>query len=201
MEQNTKKRATDIQVISEWIESSDRVLDLGCGRGLLLEHLIQKKQVTGYGIDIEVDKIVSCVKRGVNAYQGDIENTLLAFPDDSFDWVICSRTIQELHNPTEILSEALRVGHNVVVGFVNYGFWTNRWNIFLKGRRIKNDVYPNDWDTTRPYNHLTISEFEEFCKRSKIQIIKSQFLGADWQTPIKRFVDLRTGYALFHIQK
>lgn len=201
MERNIKKRATDEQIISQWISEESHVLDLGCGRGILLESLIRKKRVLGYGVDIEADKILSCIKRGVNAYQGDIEKVLQNFPDDHFDWVICSRTVQELYNPKDILSEALRVGKNVVIGFVNYGFWLNRWKLFTAGHRVKNDVYPKEWEESRPYNPLTIREFEEFCRRASISIIKHEFLGADWETPVRNFVNLRTGYALFHIQK
>ena len=99
-----KKRQADLQIIARWVQSVERVLDLGCWRGVLLEYLKQKKSIYGVGVDIDFDKILSCVKRGVPAYHGDIRSILATFPDGSFDRVIFSRTIEQLDDPDAVIA-------------------------------------------------------------------------------------------------
>ena len=123
MNPNSKKRQVDFQVIARWVEESDRVLDLGCGRGLLLEYLMQKKSVYGVGVDIDFDRVLGCIRRGVPAYHGDVGKFLATFPDKAFNRVILSRSVDLLDSPDYILEESLRVGRAVTVGFVNNGFW------------------------------------------------------------------------------
>ncbi|MEX2381061.1 MAG: methionine biosynthesis protein MetW, partial [Opitutales bacterium] len=103
------KRTVDMRVVSEWVEPGSRVLDLGCGRGVLLEYLIQTKSVFGVGVDLDPEKIRACVRKGVPVYHGDITEFMKTFDDRFFDRVICSRTVQELNNPAAVISEGLRV--------------------------------------------------------------------------------------------
>ena len=95
MSRQIEKRTVDMQIIGDWVEPNTRVLDLGCGRGVLLDYLTQTKQVSGIGVDLDFAKISACVSRGLNAYQGDMTQFLREFPEKHFDRVICSRTVQE----------------------------------------------------------------------------------------------------------
>ncbi len=194
-----KKRQADFQVIARWVQSGDRVLDLGCGRGVLLEYLKQKKSIYGVGVDIDFDKILSCVKRGVPAYQGDVRAILATFPDDSFDRVIFSRTVEQLDDPDAILAEGLRVGRHVTVGFVNKGFWVNRMNTLFKGSRTVNEVYPKPWYESLPANPFSITEFEEFCHARKIIIENRVCLAGDWRSECSTLPNLLAGYAIYDL--
>ena len=127
----SKKKKVELHEICEWVGEGDRVLDLGCGRGILLEELVNVKNVYALGVDLDFDKILRAVKRGVNVMHCDILTALKTFDDNSFDWIICSNTVSELENPNEIIEESLRVAKRVVIGFVNYGYWYNRLHIFL----------------------------------------------------------------------
>ena len=98
------KRTVDMQIIGDWVEPRSRVLDLGCGRGVLLDYLVQTKEVFGVGVDLEFEKVAACVHRGVTAYQGDMLEFMRAFPAGFFDRVICSRTLEELQDPTAIIT-------------------------------------------------------------------------------------------------
>jgi methionine biosynthesis protein MetW len=144
------KRTVDMQIIADWVEPRSRVLDLGCGRGVLLESLVQTKQIFAVGVDLEFDKITSCVRRGLTAYQGDMLAYMAAFPDAHFDRVICSRTLEEVPDPSAVIAEALRVGRVVTVGFVNHGYWKNRYDTLLHGRKPRNPVYPQPWHESSP---------------------------------------------------
>ena len=108
-----ERRTVDMRLLGEWVETGSRVCELGCGRGVLLEYLVHTHQVFAVGVDLDVDKVAACVKRGVTAYQGDMTGFLRALPDAYFDRVIFSRTIEELAKP---LSLGLRLFGNMFAG-------------------------------------------------------------------------------------
>ena len=201
MNPNSKKRQVDFQVIARWVEESDRVLDLGCGRGLLLEYLMQKKSVYGVGVDIDFDRVLGCIRRGVPAYHGDVGKFLATFPDKAFNRVILSRSVDLLDSPDYILEESLRVGRAVTVGFVNNGFWKNRISYLLQGRRVHNEVYPNEWHTSLRANPFSIMEFEEFCRSSEIQIQNRVYLSGDWRGECRFVPNVMSGYAIYDLAK
>ncbi|MGB0408912.1 MAG: methionine biosynthesis protein MetW [Opitutales bacterium] len=200
MHPNTKKRQVDFQVIAQWVTEGDRVLDLGCGRGILLEYLKQTKDIYGVGVDIDFDKILSCVKRGVPVYQGDVNEVLAKFPDKAYDRVIFSRTVEQLDDPGATLAEGLRVGRCVTVGFVNQGYWKNRTNALLRGRRTINEVYPKPWFETRPANPFSIAEFEDFCGQRAIKIRNKVYLGGNWRSACSILPNLMAGYAIYDLE-
>ncbi|MEI6464453.1 MAG: methionine biosynthesis protein MetW [Verrucomicrobiota bacterium] len=201
MTRPVEKRTVDMQIIGDWVEPGTRVLDLGCGAGVLLDYLVQKKQVSALGVDLEFNKITACVRRGLAAYQGDMTTFMRAFPDKHFDRVICSRTVQELADPTAVILEALRVGHTVTVGFVNHGFWKNRLNTLVQGRKIRNDVYTTEWFESRPANPVSIADFENFCAVKGIRVARRAHLAGDWHTPCRFRPNLLAGYALYDLAR
>jgi methionine biosynthesis protein MetW len=195
------KRETDLQIISEWIEPKSRVLDLGCGRGILLEQLRHKLDIQCLGVDIDEEKVGSCVKRGVPVYQGDAEKLLATFDEGHFDWVILSRTVQELENAGSVLTAALRAGRNLAVGFANHGYWRNRANSLMTGRASLGDADPAIWPNNHPRNPVSIIEFEEYCQREKLTILHRRCLAGDWKTPVEKLASLRAAYALYAITR
>lgn len=198
---NAKKRQADFQVIARWVGAGERVLDLGCGRGILLEYLQQTKGVYGVGVDINFDGILSCVKRGVPVYQGDAHQVLGSFQDNAFDRVIFSRTVEQFEDPDATLQEGLRVGKRVTVGFVNHGFWKNRVSAALHGRRTINEVYPNPWYASLPANPFSVREFEDYCKEKHIHIGNKVYLAGDWRKECTLLPNLLAGYAIYDLAK
>jgi methionine biosynthesis protein MetW len=201
MKKFVEKRTIDMQVIGEWVEPDSRVLDLGCGRGELLDYLTQKKRVSGVGVDLDFTRVTACVRRGVNAYQGDITAFMRAFPERHFDRVILSRTVHELSDPAGVILEALRVGHALTVGFVNNAFWKNRLNTLIRGRKVRNVVYPTEWFESRPANPVSIADFEDFCAQKEIRIARRAHFSGDWKSPCPAFPNLLAGYALYDLTK
>ena len=74
----------DLDIIQEWIAPGSRVLDLGCGDGELLAWLRDNKQVSGYGLEIDPDKIALCIERGVNVIEQNLDLGLGNFASNSF---------------------------------------------------------------------------------------------------------------------
>ncbi len=188
-----------MRIIGDWVEKNTRVLDLGCGRGELLDYLLQTKQVSGVGVDLDFARIAACVRRGVTAYQGDMMSFLHAFPEKHFDRVILSRTAHELNRPAEVILEALRVGRALTVGFVNHGFWKNRLYGLVEGRKLRNSVYTTEWSESRPANPLSIADFEDFCRTKGIRVTRRVHLLGDWKTPCPALPNLLAGYALYDL--
>lgn len=200
------KKEADFKVIDHWVKPGESVLDLGCGRGMLLEYLRDSKQVRGLGVDYDTAKATSCIAREVAVYQADIRKALENLGDDSFDWVIFSRMIEELPEPGSAILEALRVGKRVALSFVNYGYWRNRIHFLRKGIRIKNDVYPDNWEKSDLRNHFSISEFENFCKNRQadlrpFDIGRKVYHQGDWVKTCSVLPNLRAGLAIYELTK
>ena len=123
------------------------------------------------------------------------------FSDRHFDRVICSRTVQELDEPSAVILEALRTGKAVTVGFVNHGFWKNRLGVLFGGRKVLNEVYTTEWHKSRPTNPLTIEDFEHFCEAENIRIVRRVHLSGNWRTPLKVLPNLLAGYALYDLTR
>ena len=202
------KKEADFKVIDNWVEDGSRVLDLGCGHGLLLEHLRESKGVSGLGFDLNLEKAISCVARGVSINQEDIRVGLRNFESDSFDWVIFSRMVEELPEPGEVLREALRVGKRVAVSFVNHGYWRNRFNFLVEGKRVCNEVYPHQWESSHLSNHFSVNEFESYCKKFTpeteefdIRIGRKVYHRGNWVGTCKWLPNLRAGLAIYELIK
>ena len=153
------------------------------------------------GVDLDFRRITACVGRGLSAYQGDMTTFMRQFPDRHFDRVICSRTVQELDDPTGVILEALRVGRAVTVGFVNHGYWKNRVDALLRGRKVRNAVYTTEWFESRPANPVTIADFEHFCAAKGITVTRRAHLLGDWRTPCRVLPNFFAGYALYDLAK
>lgn len=201
MSRTVSKRTVDMQILSDWVEPGSRVLDLGCGRGVLLESLVQSKNIYAVGVDLDLNKISACVRRGINAYQGDMLSLMATFPEHHFDRVILSRTLEEVSHPADVIAEALRVAKNVTVGFVNHAYWRNRLDSLLRGRKPRNDVYTTEWFESRPANPVTVADFEHFCATKHITIIRQAHLRGDWKTTCTFAPNLFAGYALYDLSR
>ncbi|WVH08850.1 MAG: Methionine biosynthesis protein MetW [Fluviibacter phosphoraccumulans EoVTN8] len=162
----------DLDAIADWIKPGERVLDLGCGDGLLLRRLMDEKQVVGYGIEKDPAGVLACVKAGVNVIQVNLERGLAGFEDGAFDHVIMSLSLQMIQNTVGLLNELLRVGHEAVVSFPNFGYCTHRKAI-LKGRMPVSESLPYQWFDTPNVRFFTIADFEVLCREQGIVILET----------------------------
>ncbi|PKO86551.1 MAG: methionine biosynthesis protein MetW [Betaproteobacteria bacterium HGW-Betaproteobacteria-12] len=152
----------DFDVIAGWVEPGHRVLDLGCGDGTLLKHLIDSRGVSGVGVEIDDANILAAIKNGINIIQGNLEKGLDEFADQAFDHVVLSRTLQTVRHTEGILREMLRVGREAVVSFPNFAYWKNLRSV-LDGRMPVSEDLPYQWYDSPNVRFFTLLDFEALC--------------------------------------
>ena len=154
----------DFDLITAWVEPGHRVLDLGCGDGTLLRHLIESRGVRGVGVEIDDANILAAIRNGINVLQGNLEKGLDEFADQSFDHVILSRTLQTVRYTEGILREMLRVGREAVVSFPNFAYWKNLRSV-LDGRMPVSEDLPYQWYDSPNVRFFTLLDFEALCQQ------------------------------------
>jgi methionine biosynthesis protein MetW len=161
----------DLARIAQWVQPNSRVLDLGCGDGVLLAHLQQSKNVQGVGVEISDDRVLSCVQSGVQVIQQNLEDGLAMFDDQQFDTVVLSQTLQSMHNTEHILREMARVAREGIVSFPNFGYWPHGWSI-LRGRMPVTGQMPYDWYNTPNIHLCTLKDFERLANTLQFTILE-----------------------------
>lgn len=167
----------DFKVIAEIVQPGTRVLDLGCGEGLLLAWLATNKKVMARGVEIAAANVRKAIARGVSAYQGDIDEGLADYPDKAFDYVILSQTLQETRAPLQVLTEMLRVGRKAIISFPNFGHWSVRAAMVFTGQAPKTELFPYDWYNSPNIHFLSINDFEDLCRTHGFPIERRYFLS------------------------
>lgn len=141
-----------------------RVLDIGCGDGSLLALLRDRRGIDGRGIELSRDGVNACLARGLSVIQGDADTDLENYPDDAFDVVVLSQTIQATRNPRIVLEHLLRIGREVIISFPNFGHWRVRSELALRGRMPVTEIMPDAWWETPNIHHCTIRDFVGLCR-------------------------------------
>ncbi|CAM3737224.1 methionine biosynthesis protein MetW [Castellaniella denitrificans] len=159
----------DLLRIAEWIEPGSRVLDLGCGDGRLLDYLQRTRQVRGAGVELDDERMIAAVRRGVRVIQQNLEEGLALFDDKQFDTVVLSQTLQSMHHTEHILREMARVARYGIVSFPNFGYWPHGWSI-LRGRMPVNDQMPYQWYDTPNIHLCTLRDFQDLAARLGLRV-------------------------------
>src|SRR4051794_34059523 len=178
-------RRSDYAIISELIEPNTRVLDLGCGDGELLAWLQQNKDVEARGVELNGQRVQRAIARGVSVYQGDIDHGLQDYPDDVFDYIILSQTLQEVRKPLKVLRDILRVGRCGILAFPNFGHWRVRLAHLWSGRAPKTGLFPHDWFDSPNIHFLTVDDFVELAEREGWTIERRLFLSRNRKVSFK----------------
>ena len=186
----------DHKVILDLINPQASVLDLGCGAGDLLYLLVKEKKARVQGIEIDDQAIYKCVAKGLNVFHGDIDTGLTEFRDKSFDYVILNQSMQQILHVDKVLTDALRVGKNVIVGFPNFAYYKSRLQIFFKGRTPVTVSLPYQWYETPNLHFLSITDFKNYCRSKQINIQRSIFIGEKSKVLVFPNVFAQTGIFL-----
>ena len=168
----------DIDTILDWVTQGSRVLDLGCGDGDLLAALTEKKDVSGLGLDIDAENLISAVDKGLCVVQQNMEDGLSNFTRKSFDVVIIAFSLQVLTRPHNVLERVVDIGNEAIVSFPNFGHWRSRLSLLLSGRMPKTKALPYSWFDTPNIHFCTVADFEQLCDQLQIDIIERKTSGS-----------------------
>ena len=163
----------EFQVIAELIENDKKVLDVGCGDGILMDFLKKNKNTNIRGLEISKSKVQECIAKGLTVIEGNAEKDLKQFPDKSFDYVVLSQTLQAFLDPELVIEELLRVGKKAIVTIPNFGYWRIRIHLLLKGTMPITKTLPDEWYNTPNIHMCSIKDFFHFVKSRDIKIFKS----------------------------
>ena len=190
---------SDYAIIGEIVEPNTKVLDLGCGEGELLEWLAQTKGVDARGVEISSSKVQRAIARGVSVFQSDLDAGLADYPDQAFDYVILSQTLQEMRHPLQVLREMLRVGRRGIVAFPNFGHWRVRFSMLTSGGAPRTPLFPHEWYDSPNIHFLTVDDFESLARSEGWFVERRIFLQR--QHRVKIFPNLLAEVAVFLIRK
>lgn len=195
----------DLAIIASWIEPGARILGLGCGEGELLHFLKARKQVRETGIELVESRVAQCIEKGLCVLQGDINREVEDYPDNAFDYVILSQTLQQVYDPQQLITSMLRVGKKAVVSFPNFGHWKIRAQLLFSGRSPITEQLPYQWYDSPNIRVLSIRDFRIFARAMGMRIIRevatSPGRTADTGTIVRFAPNLMATYGIFLLEK
>ncbi len=193
----------DQQLIADMVTPGSRLLDVGCGDGVLLDLLVRERQVDGRGIELSQEGVNTCVSRGLAVVQGDAETDLRNYPDDAFDFALLSQTLPAIFDVKGVLRELLRIGRCAVVSFPNFGYWRVRTDLLFRGRSPMSENLPNAWYESPNIRFFTLTDFMDLLAELGLnaeQIITIDRRGrARSREDIGHWTNLLTEQAIFLI--
>ena len=203
--QRTHGLRKDLLHIASLVHPKSTVLELGCGEGDLLSYLAREKHIDGRGIELAQEKVSMAVQKGVSVIQGNAESDLKFYPDNCFDYVICSDVLQATYHPKHMLEEMVRVGKKIVVSIPNFGHLRNRYHLACKGQMPVTKALSYQWYETPNIHFCTIRDFQQLCKKIPCYIERSIYLnqfGQNLPNPLYRlFPNIFSNKAIFILKK
>ena len=170
---------TDLELITSLVDKEARILDVGCGNGELLKSLKNKKNVKGQGLELKQERVNKWVAKGLSAIQGNADSDLSLYPDQSFDCVILSQTIQATNNPKNILIELIRIGKKAIISIPKFGYWKVRIGFATYGKMPITEKLSNNWYDTPNIHLCSILDFVDLCRELNIKIEKTIVLNSN----------------------
>lgn len=191
----------DLALIADMIAPGSRVLDIGCGDGALLDHLVHAKGVDGRGMELSQAGVNACVAHGLSVVQGDADTDLAQYPDRAFDYAVLSHTLQVTRNPKTVVSHLVRIGTHAVVSFTNFGHWRFRLDLLMQGRMPAVSASGDNWYDTANIRLCTIRDFAEMCGELELTVNRAVSLSRSGLTRelngIGASANLRSEEAIF----
>lgn len=190
----------DLQIIASWIEPGSKVIDLGCGEGDLLQHLISHKRVQGTGIEWNEEKVARCIEKGLSVLQGDINQEVHDYPEGHFDYVILSQTLQQVYEPDVLIRAMLRIGRQGIVSFPNFSHWDIRRQVFFTGFAPVSRQLPFQWYNTPNIRVATFADFEVLARKNGLRTLASFGLNSQGGV-VNNWPNLMASTAVFKFER
>ena len=176
----------EFKVIADLLPNNSRVLDVGCGDGSLMNFLVKEKNIETRGLELDQNNVQECIYKGLTVIQGNAETELYQFPNQSFDYVVLSQTLQAFYKPDKVLDELLRIGKSVIVSIPNFGYWKVRTSLLFFGKMPVTNTLPNTWFNTPNLHMCTIKDLYNYCENKNINIKKVIGVNENNTSLIKR---------------
>jgi methionine biosynthesis protein MetW len=167
---------SDLAIIAGHVATHARVIDIGCGDGALLAHLVAHRQCDARGMEISPAGVAAAIAKGLSVIQGDADSDLDDFPDNSFDVAILSQTLQATHRPADVLDHLLRIANRAIVSFPNFAYWRGRLSVAVHGRMPVTKALPVEWYETANIHLCTIRDFQMLCTRKNIRVERAVYV-------------------------
>jgi methionine biosynthesis protein MetW len=190
----------DLAIIAREVSAHARILDVGCGDGLLLAALRDTKDADARGMELDARDVATAVARGLSVVQGDADTDLADYPDGSFDYAILSQTLQTTKRPDLVLDHLVRIGRQAFVSFPNFAQWRIRLAHMFGGRMPVTEQLPHRWYDTPNIHHVTIDDFRSFLAERDIRIEGQWFLSGD-KPRKERLANLLAEHAVFLLRR
>jgi len=193
----------DLDTLTAWIKPQARVLDLGCGDGNLLSQLKKSRDIQSYGLEINEEQIVECIKNGINVIEQNMDTGLKNFKTQSFDVVLMTQALQAVHYPDKIIDEMLRIGKECIITFPNFAHWRCRFYLLTKGRMPVSKNLPYTWYNTPNIHLCTFKDFEALCNRKSLTILNRTVVDMNDRNSFasKAMPNLFGETAIYHITR
>ena len=191
---------SDLAIIAREVRAHARILDVGCGDGLLLAALRDTKHADARGMELDARDVATAVARGLSVVQGDADTDLADYPDGSFDYAILSQTLQTTKRPDLVLDHLVRIGRQAFVSFPNFAQWRIRFAHMFGGRMPVTEQLPHRWYDTPNIHHVTIDDFRSFLAERDIRIEGQWFLSGD-KPRNERLANLLAEHAVFLLRR
>ena len=176
----------EFKVIADLLPKNVRVLDVGCGDGSLMNLLIKEKNIEARGLELIEENVKKCIYKGLSVIEGNAETELHQFPNQSFDFVVLSQTLQAFYNPEKVLKDLLRIGKSVIISIPNFGYWKVRTKLLFFGKMPVTKTLPNTWYNTPNLHMCTIKDLFDFCLEKNIKINRAIGVNEDKTSEIKK---------------
>ena len=151
--------------------SPNKILDIGCGEGKVLEQLRASHPAPSTGIDLDPARIclARSQSRDIPFAVGNAQG--LPFEDNSFDFVMILEVLEHVGEPDVVLREAFRVTSKFLLASVPNEPWWRIGNL----ARLK---YIRDLGNTPEHiNHWSVRSFKVFiCEYFRLVKVKTPVL-------------------------
>jgi ubiquinone/menaquinone biosynthesis C-methylase UbiE len=179
----------DLQIFNEYINDGDKLLDLGCGNGRLVD-LIKEKQIDYLGVD-NSQGLIDCAKKSFPDKKFEVQDALnLNLTENSFDVVLSVSVFNhiEKENQQEFIDnikKILKPGGTLL--FSNWNMWNvnGRKSIWKQNKAVdvKRKSFKDVWTTWKStgnevslyYYAFTKRELNKLLRQNGFKIIKSYY--------------------------